>query len=154
MGTAIANASGAYAITLADGSYKLFISPNAAGFANFWYGGTSIATATAVALHATTNLDLTAVATFSLSGTVRTIPGVALPGAFVAVYDSTTLVYMGTAIANASGSYSISLLDGSYNLFISPNSPGHANFWLGGNKPANATVVAVHANTTLNIAAK
>lgn len=49
---------GAYTITLAPGSYKLYIQPNRAGYANQWYGGTSLRTATIINVAANVTLNI------------------------------------------------------------------------------------------------
>ena len=41
-------ALGAYSFTLSPGTYKLYIQPNKAGYADQWFGGTSVGTATVI----------------------------------------------------------------------------------------------------------
>jgi hypothetical protein len=56
-----AGAGGAYSLTLAPGTYKLFVQPNTAGYSNTWYGGVDYASATLVDLttaSATVNIAL------------------------------------------------------------------------------------------------
>ena len=62
--------------------------PDHAGFAAFWYGGTSAATATTVNLTANTTLNIVVNVNWTLSGTVKTSTGTALPGS-IAFYDAT-----------------------------------------------------------------
>ena len=74
------NASGAFSISLPSASYKLRVAPTTPGFAAFWYGGTSLATATTVNLTSNTALTITVAVNWTLSGTVKTSTGTALPG--------------------------------------------------------------------------
>ena len=91
IGAATMGAGGAYTIDLPAGSYKLFVEPNTAGYANQWFGGSNYTNATVIALSAATAQDITLVSTFTLSGTVRASDGTtALDGTSVYAYDATT----------------------------------------------------------------
>jgi hypothetical protein len=90
-------------------------------------------------------------ATFTLSGTVKTEGGALLPGALVRVHEATSLVVQGTPITNSSGIYSIRVPQGSYKLWINPNKTGFASFWYGGTSAQTATAIVVQANTIVNL---
>jgi kumamolisin len=88
-----------------------------------------------------------------ISGSVRNASGAAVPSTWIYVYQggtgSTCCTYVGGAMTDALGSYSINLPSGTYKLFVSPPSP-YAGFWYGGNDFGPATAVAVTSNVTLN----
>jgi FtsP/CotA-like multicopper oxidase with cupredoxin domain len=52
------NGTGDYIVSLSPGSYKLYIQPRKAGYANQWYGGSSIGTATIVNVASSTTLNI------------------------------------------------------------------------------------------------
>ena len=52
------NGGGGYSVTLAAGTYKLYLQPNRNGYANQWFGGTSIATATVITVNAAMTLAI------------------------------------------------------------------------------------------------
>ncbi|MEQ1702338.1 MAG: carboxypeptidase-like regulatory domain-containing protein [Ilumatobacteraceae bacterium] len=56
--TITSTTGGAYTITLAPGSYKLFIQPNRGGYVNQWYGGTSLGTAVIINVAANATLNI------------------------------------------------------------------------------------------------
>jgi FtsP/CotA-like multicopper oxidase with cupredoxin domain len=92
----------------------------------------------------------TVLPTFTLSGTVtNSVTVTGLAGAQVNVFGAG--VFKGTAIANGSGTFSITLAQGSYKLLINPNVAGQPNFWYGGTTQTSATAVALNANTAVVI---
>ena len=151
--TLVANSSGAYSGTLPSGNYKVRIQPNTAGYSDFWYGGTGYADATVIALTADTTLNFSATASYTLSGTVTGTGGSPLSGAYVVIYQAASPTWVTTLIANGSGAYSGSLPSGNYKIRIQTNTSGYRDFWYGGTQYADATVVALTADTTLNFSA-
>ena len=145
------NASGAYSVSLPAGGYKLRVAPTTPGFNAFWYGGTGVSSATTVSLTANTTLDIAVNVNFTLSGTVKTSTGTALPGS-IGIYNATTYAYVTSVPVNASGAYSVSLPAGGYKLRVAPTTPGFNAFWYGGTGVSSATTVSLTANTTLDIA--
>ena len=91
IGNVVTTAGGAYSIDLPAGTYKLFIQPDEAGYADQWVGGTDHATADVVNLssgNATKNVALVGPpSSHTLSGTV-TAGGPGLSGASVHVFDA------------------------------------------------------------------
>ncbi len=53
------DASGAYAINLPAGSYKLLVQTNTAGYPDTWYGGSTFATATTVVVDGAETVNIT-----------------------------------------------------------------------------------------------
>ena len=144
------NASGAYGVSLPAGGYKLRVAPTVPGHPAFWYGGGNAATSTTVNLTTNTTLNIVVNVNFTLSGTVKTSTGTALPGS-IAFYDAGTLAYVTSVTVNASGAYGVSLPAGGYKLRVAPTVPGHPAFWYGGGNAATSTTVNLTTNTTLNI---
>jgi hypothetical protein len=102
------------------------------------------------AIHATT-ATLTVVAPdYTLSGTVTSAAG-PLVGAYVHVFGSSSPDYMATAISGSGGSYSVTLPEGSYKLWIQPNTGGYPDQWDGGVGFAGASAIILSANATENI---
>jgi hypothetical protein len=151
IGAATMGAGGTYTIDLPAGTYKLFVQPNTAGYANQWLGGSNYGSATAIAVSAATSQDITLVSSFTLSGVVRASGGTPLNGTSVYVFDATTYLYIGAATMGAGGTYTIDLPAGSYKLFVEPNTAGYPNQWLGGSNYGSATAIAVSAATTQDI---
>ena len=89
------------------------------------------------------------VARFTLSGTVKTTTGTALPGS-LAIFDATTFAYVGSYTVNASGAFSFTLPQGSYKVRVYP-APSVPSFWYGGTGVSTATTVNLSSNTTLTI---
>jgi hypothetical protein len=56
-----------------------------------------------------------------------------------------------TGTGGGAGAYTFSLLAGNYKMYIVPNFTGYATQWYGGANIGAATVIAVTANTTLNV---
>ena len=144
IGYVVTRAGGAYSIDLPAGTYKLFIQPDEAGYADQWVGGTDHATADVVNLssgNATKNVALVGPpSSHTLSGTV-TAGGPGLSGASVHVFDAGTYTWIGYVVTSAGGAYSIDLPAGTYKLFIQPDEPGYADQWVGGADHATASVV-------------
>ena len=139
--------SGAYSISLPAGSYNLYI--QGGGQPASWYGGSSKATATDVAVTSTTTQDI-ALGKALLQGTVSVLAtGTPVSGATVSAWDATTGTWTGASVTNGSGQYSISLPAGSYNLYIQGG--GQPASWYGGSSKATATDVAVTSTTDLDI---
>ena len=154
LGATTSTAGGAYSITLPPGSYKLYIQPNNGGYPDQWHGGPDYAGATTVTLNANATEDIsltpTPPATFTLSGTVSTSAG-SLAGATVHVFDGTAYAWVGSTTSTAGGAYTINLPQGTYKLYIQPNSAGYPDQWHGGPDYAGATVITLNANTTEDI---
>ena len=142
------DAAGAFSVSLPQGSYKLRVAPSVVGYPAFWYGG-SLATATTVNLSSDTVLAITVAVNWTLSGTVKTSTGTALPGSF-AVYDAGTLAYLRSVTVDAAGAFSVSLPQGSYKLRVAPSVVGYPAFWYGGSL-ATATTVNLSSDTVLAI---
>ncbi|MHB8458920.1 MAG: carboxypeptidase-like regulatory domain-containing protein, partial [Candidatus Limnocylindrales bacterium] len=53
---------GIYSLTLSPGTYKLYVQPNTAGYANQWFGGADIGSATVIAVSANTVQNIALVA--------------------------------------------------------------------------------------------
>jgi hypothetical protein len=51
--------TGTYTISLPAGSYKLYVQPNTAGYADQWLGGSDYGSATVVTVSAATSRDIT-----------------------------------------------------------------------------------------------
>ena len=155
-GNVVTTAGGGYCFDLPAGTYKLFIQPDEAGFADQWVGGTDHATADVVNLssgNATKNVALVGPpSSHTLSGTV-TAGGPGLSGASVHVFDAGTYTWIGYVVTTAGGAYSIDLPAGTYKLFIQPDEPGYADQWVGGADHASASVVDLSSgNATQNVA--
>ncbi len=155
-GTYIGNtasvAGGAYSITLAPGTYKLWIQPNEPGYGDQYFGGADLGTATPIGVSANTVADVPLVggpSTFTLSGAV-TAGGSPLPGATVhVILDDGT--YIGNTASVAGGAYSITLAPGTYKLWIQPNEPGYGDQYFGGADLGTATPIGVSANTVADV---
>jgi hypothetical protein len=157
MGSSTTDASGNYNFSLLPGSYKLYIQPNLAGYANQWFGGATNALATVINLTAatTTNIPLVGTPSFALSGVVTAVlgptPGV-LVGAKVNVYNAATGAALTSVTSTAGGNYTVNLPAGTYKLFVQPNKTGYPSQWFGGASIGTATVITVSNATTQNIA--
>ncbi len=158
IGNTTTGAGGAYSITLAQGSYKLWIQTNTAGYPDQAYGpdGT-FANATVITLSSsnqTINIALVAASTTrTISGNV-TAGGPGVSGAIVYAFDATTSAYIGNTTTGAGGAYSITLAQGSYKLWIQTNTAGYPDQAYGPDGTfANATVITLSSsNQTINIA--
>ena len=53
VGYTVAGSGGAYSLTLAAGTFKLYIQPVAAGYSNTWHGGTDFDSASSIDLTTT-----------------------------------------------------------------------------------------------------
>ena len=136
------DATGAYAINLPAGSYKLLIQTNTAGYPDTWYGGTSFANATTVVVAGAETVNITVSGSTSVSGTVNKSGGAGpLVGAYVTAYDATTAAWTNYDETDATGAYAINLPAGSYKLLIQTNTAGYPDTWYGGTSFANATTV-------------
>ena len=62
------DATGAYAINLPAGSYKLLIQTNTAGYPDTWYGGTTFANATTVVVDGAEIVNITVTGSTSVVG--------------------------------------------------------------------------------------
>ena len=144
--TLVADGTGHYGASLPGGTYRVRIQPNTTGYPNFWYGGTSYAGATDIALSADKVQDFSATALYSLSGTVTGTAGAALPGAYVVVYQAASPTWVTTLVADGTGHYGASLPGGTYRVRIQPNTTGYPNFWYGGTSYAGATDIALSAD--------
>ena len=148
--TAVPDAGGAYSIVLATGTYKLWVQPNTAGYADTWYGGPDFTGATTINLTADTLVDITVIGRFTLSGTV-TGSGGPLANPRVHVFDATGGGYVTTAVPDAGGAYSIVLATGTYKLWVQPNTAGYADTWYGGPDFTGATTINLTADTLVDI---
>ena len=91
---------------------------------------------------------------YTLSGRV-TAAGLGVNGAQVTVYTATgtnvaTVTTTGNGV-NAGGFSFLTLLPGSYKLYVVPNLTGYATQWYGGSAQAAATVINLTANTTVTV---
>ena len=144
VGNAVTAADGSYTISLPDGTYKLWIQTNTGGYPDQAYGpdGT-FANATPVDTsggNQTADVVL-AGGTHTISGTV-TAGGDPVAGAIVYVFKAADSSYVGNAVTAADGSYTISLPDGTYKLWIQTNTGGYPDQAYGPDGTfANATPV-------------
>jgi hypothetical protein len=131
------NNAGGYSFQVLAGNYKLYVQPNLTGYANQWFGGADQAHATVLPVTAATsqNIILTGAASYSLSGKLTLSGGAsngqALVGAKVSVYDAFTGKSLQTVTSTTGGNYTITLIAGSYKLYIQTNKGGYANQWVG-----------------------
>src|SRR5664279_3154588 len=146
----LTNASGAYTLSLAPASYKLYVTSAVTGYASQWYGGTSFAAATTVAVAGATTRNIALQLMSGVSGVV-TANGAAVPNATVAAYTAAG-AYVTGVVTSASGAYTLPLAPASYKLYITSAVTGYASQWYGGTSSATATTVAVAGATTRNIA--
>ena len=146
------DATGAYAINLPAGSYKLLIQTNTAGYPDTWYGGTTFANATTVVVDGAETVNITVTGSTSVSGTVSKSGGAGpLVGSYVTAYDASTATWTNYDETDATGAYAINLPAGSYKLLIQTNTAGYPDTWYGGTTFANATTVVVDGAETVNI---
>ena len=134
---------GAYSLVVPVGSYKLFVQPRTAGYADQWYGG---ATPTVVPVSADTpgvNIALVNATSFTLSGTISA-GGTGLVDAWVYAFDATTSAYVTSTASVTGGAYSLVVPVGSYKIYVQPRTAGYPDQWYGGATP---TVVPVSADT-------
>ena len=151
--TVAVNGSGAYAVTLPTGNYKVRVQPNTAGYADFWYGGTAYGDATVIALTSNSIVDSSATQAFSLSGTVTGTGGAPLPAAYVVIYQAASPTWVTTVAVNGSGAYAVTLPTGNYKVRVQPNTAGYADFWYGGTAYGDATVIALTSNSIVDSSA-
>lgn len=153
------NGSGAYTLSLLAGDYKLFVTPNLTGYANQWYkaGGNVSAQAAAevftISADTTKDFTLSGNPSFLLTGkvTLATMGGATLTGARVSVYNASTGASLTTGLINSFGTYSVTLVGGTYKLFITTNRTGYPNQWWGAAATGtgtldNATVITLSVN--------
>ncbi len=146
------DATGAYAINLPAGSYKLLVQTNTAGYPDTWYGGSTFANATTVVVDGAETVNITIAPSTSISGTVSKSGGAGpLVGAYVTAYDATTATWINYGETDATGAYAINLPAGSYKLLVQTNTAGYPDTWYGGSTFANATTVVVDGAETVNI---
>jgi protocatechuate 3,4-dioxygenase beta subunit len=153
VGGGVSDSSGNYSITLPAGTYKFYIYPPAP-YLQQWNGGADFASATAVIVSGPTVVNITLVATSTVSGTVKNAGGSAVGGVWVYAYQggagAVCCTYVGGGLSNSSGNYSFELPAGTYKLFISPPAP-YSGRWYGGNDFGPATAVIVSGPTVVNI---
>ena len=154
MGAASMGPDGGYTMVLVPGSYKAYVQTNSPAYPDQWVGGSSLADATVIALNADTvqNLAVARPLTHVLSGVVSGSGGVPVTGAFVYVFDAVSGSYMGAATMGPDGGYTMVLAPGSYKAYVQTNTPAYPDQWVGGSSLADATVIALNADTVQNLA--
>jgi hypothetical protein len=110
------------------------------------------ATVVVVSADTTQGLALVSPASYLLSGVVTGSGGVPVSGALVHVFDAATSSYVGAATMGSAGGYTIELASGSYKAYVQTNTPAYPDQWVGGSSLADATVFALSADTTQNLA--
>lgn len=126
----VTDANGEYAVSAAPGPHKVYINPEAQGFAGRWVGGTgSFSSATVLDLNGATVQDI--VLTVVLSGTV-TAGGIPVVGAQVWAFNTSTGIWTAAGLTDANGEYSVSAAPGPHKVYVNAESAGHPARWVGG----------------------
>ncbi|MBJ6725342.1 carboxypeptidase regulatory-like domain-containing protein [Geomesophilobacter sediminis] len=148
------DSSGRYSISGLSGRFK--IEAFASGYLAQWYGGTSQAAASVVAVvpgGAVTGIDVALARGGSITGKITDrATGAGIPYASATAYDASTGQYVGSAGAGADGTYTIpGLASGSYQ--VSYSASGYIGQWSGGagNQTSAATVAVTAPNTTSGV---
>ena len=148
----VTDATGAYAINLPAGSYKLLVQTNTAGYPDTWHGGSTFATATTVVVDGAETVNITIAPSTSISGVVSKAGGAGpLTGSYVTAYEATSATWTNYGVTDATGAYAINLPAGSYKLLVQTNTAGYPDTWHGGSTFATATTVVVDGAETVNI---
>ena len=121
----VTDASGAYAINLPAGNYKLLVQTNTAGYPDTWYGGTTFANATTVVVDGAETVNITVDPQHLDLGHRQqgTAEQARWSGAYVTAYEATTATWTNYGVTDASGAYAINLPAGSYKL-LDPDQHG------------------------------
>lgn len=155
---AITDASGAYALDVAPGSYKLVFLDRSGGHHMEWYDNqpyTGIATATSVVAPGTASAALDRNAG-TMTGRVTDDPaGTPLSGAWVVALSPNGSI-LGGAVTDGAGNYSIAgLLAGNYRAtFVDPNGGRAQEYWNNASTFGGATPITIAggAATTIDAA--
>jgi hypothetical protein len=155
VGGGTSDSNGNYSFVVPAGTYKFWISPPTPFLAQWNGGGSDFGSTPAVTVSGPTVVDITLVAKYTISGTVKDGSGAAVSGAWVGAYlggaGAVCCTNVGGGTSDSNGNYSFVVPAGTYKFWISPPTPFLAQWNGGGGDFGSTPAVTVSGPTVVNI---